>query len=121
MSFIDTSYRESPPVFNPGNMVWLSSKNTKSTRPTRKLPKRWLGPFLILKKVSTHSYHLKLPFKLKSIHPVFHIFLLKPVKTSTIPNWHQEPPPPILIEEEEKWEVPKSWIPISREEKYGIK
>ncbi|MBW0521574.1 hypothetical protein O181_061289 [Austropuccinia psidii MF-1] len=40
-----------------------------------------------------------------SIHPVFHHSPLGPVKTSTIPNWYQEPPPPILIEEEEGWEV----------------
>ncbi|MBW0573434.1 hypothetical protein O181_113149 [Austropuccinia psidii MF-1] len=86
-------------------MVWLSSKNIKSTRPTKKLFERWLGPFPILKKVSTHAYHLKLPSQWKSIHPVFHISLLEPVKTSTIPNWHQEPPPPIIIEEEEEWEV----------------
>ncbi|MBW0571102.1 hypothetical protein O181_110817 [Austropuccinia psidii MF-1] len=86
-------------------MVWLSSKNIKSTRPTKKLPERWLGPFLILKKVSTHAYHLKLLSQWKSIHPVFHISLLEPVKTSKIPNRHQEPPPPITIEEEEEWEV----------------
>ncbi|MBW0557375.1 hypothetical protein O181_097090 [Austropuccinia psidii MF-1] len=97
--------RASPPVFNPGDMVWLSSKNIKSTRPTKKLSERWLGPFPILKKVSTHAYHLKLPSQWKSIHPVFHISLLEPVKTSTIPNWHSEPPPPIIIEEEEEWEV----------------
>ncbi|MBW0527423.1 hypothetical protein O181_067138 [Austropuccinia psidii MF-1] len=41
----------------------------------------------------------------KSIHPVFHISLLEPVKTSTIPKRHQELPPPIIIEEEEEWEV----------------
>ncbi|MBW0566426.1 hypothetical protein O181_106141 [Austropuccinia psidii MF-1] len=86
-------------------MVWLSSKNIKSTRPTKKLSERWLGPFPILKKVSTHAYHLKLPSQWKSTHPVFHISLLEPVKTSTIPNRHQEPPPPIIIEEEEEWEV----------------
>ncbi|MBW0512929.1 hypothetical protein O181_052644 [Austropuccinia psidii MF-1] len=68
--------RESPPVFNTGDM-----------------------------KVSTHAFHLKLPSQWKSIHPVFDISLLEPVKTSTIPNWHQEPPPPIIIEEEEEWEV----------------
>ncbi|MBW0560156.1 hypothetical protein O181_099871, partial [Austropuccinia psidii MF-1] len=73
--FADKS-RASPPVFNPGDM-----------------------------KVRTHSYHLKLPSQWKSIHPVFHISLLEPVKTSTIPNRHQEPPPPIIIEEEEEWEV----------------
>ncbi|MBW0481513.1 hypothetical protein O181_021228 [Austropuccinia psidii MF-1] len=95
----------SPPVFNPGDMVWLSSKNIKSTRPTKKLSERWLGPFPILKQVSTHAYHLKLPSQWKSIHPVLHISLLEPVKTSTIPNRHQEPPPPIIIEEEEELEV----------------
>ncbi|MBW0486155.1 hypothetical protein O181_025870 [Austropuccinia psidii MF-1] len=51
--------KESPPVFNPGDMVWLSSKNIKSTRPTKKLQERWLDPFPILKKGITHSYHLK--------------------------------------------------------------
>ncbi|MBW0588297.1 hypothetical protein O181_128012 [Austropuccinia psidii MF-1] len=71
--------RASPPVFNPGDMVWLSSMNIKSTRPTKKLSKRWLGPFPILKKVSTHDYHLKLPPQWESIHPVFHISLLEPV------------------------------------------
>ncbi|MBW0502592.1 hypothetical protein O181_042307 [Austropuccinia psidii MF-1] len=97
--------RASPPVFNPGDMVCLSSKNIKSTRPTKKLSERWLGPFPILKKVSTNAYHLKLPSQWKSMHSVFHISLLEPVKTSTIPNQNQEPPPPIIIEEEEEWEV----------------
>ncbi|MBW0529326.1 hypothetical protein O181_069041 [Austropuccinia psidii MF-1] len=94
--------RASLPVFNPGDMVRLSSKNIKSPRPTKKLSERCLGPFKILKKVSTHAYHLKLPSQWKSIHPVFHIYLLEPVKTSTIPNRHQESPPPIIIEEEEE-------------------
>ncbi|MBW0500212.1 hypothetical protein O181_039927 [Austropuccinia psidii MF-1] len=46
-----------------------------------------------------------LPPQWKSIQSVFHISLLEPVKTSIIPNWHQEPPIPIIIEEEEEWEV----------------
>ncbi|MBW0593599.1 hypothetical protein O181_133314, partial [Austropuccinia psidii MF-1] len=97
--------RASSPYFNPGEMVCLSSKNIKSNRPTKSLSERWLGPFPILKKVSTHSYHLKLPSQWKSIHPVFHISLLEPVKKSTISNWNQEPPSPIIIEKEEEWEV----------------
>ncbi|MBW0495436.1 hypothetical protein O181_035151 [Austropuccinia psidii MF-1] len=86
-------------------MVWLSSKNIKLTRPTKELSERWLCSFPILKQFSNHAYHLKLPSQWKSIHPVFHISLLEPVNTSTIPNWHQEPPPPIIIEEEDEWEV----------------
>ncbi|MBW0564343.1 hypothetical protein O181_104058 [Austropuccinia psidii MF-1] len=51
------------------------------------------------------SQYSCLPPQWKFIHPVFHISLSEPVKTSTIPNRHQEPPPPIIIEEEEEWEV----------------
>ncbi|MBW0548872.1 hypothetical protein O181_088587 [Austropuccinia psidii MF-1] len=91
--------RASPPAFNPGDMVWISSKNIKSTRPTKKVSERCLGPFPILKKVRTHSYCLKIPSQWKSIHPVFHISLLEPFKTSTIPNRHQMPPTPLIIKE----------------------
>ncbi|MBW0475633.1 hypothetical protein O181_015348 [Austropuccinia psidii MF-1] len=41
--------RESPPGFNPGDMVWLSSKNIKLARHTKTFSERWLGPFQILK------------------------------------------------------------------------
>ncbi|MBW0548359.1 hypothetical protein O181_088074 [Austropuccinia psidii MF-1] len=97
--------RASPPVFNPGDMVWLSTKNIKSTRPTKILSEIWLGPFPILNKVSTHAYNLKFPYQWKLIHPFFHISLLEPVKTLKIPNRHQELPPPIIIQEEEEWKV----------------
>ncbi|MBW0512209.1 hypothetical protein O181_051924 [Austropuccinia psidii MF-1] len=68
--------KASPPVFNPGDMVCLSSKNKKPNRTRKEVSERWLGPFPILKKVRTHAYHLKLPSQWKSIHPVFHISLL---------------------------------------------
>ncbi|MBW0558095.1 hypothetical protein O181_097810 [Austropuccinia psidii MF-1] len=48
---------------------------------------------------------LMLPSQWKYIHPVFHISLLEPVKTSTITNQHHEPPPPNTIEEEEEGEL----------------
>ncbi|MBW0532034.1 hypothetical protein O181_071749 [Austropuccinia psidii MF-1] len=94
-----------PPNFQPGDKVWLSSKNIKTKRPTKKLSERWLGPFEFLEKIGSHAYHLKLPQKWKQVHPVFHVFLLKPVKQSTIPNQYQLPPPPVLVEEKEEWEV----------------
>ncbi|MBW0550569.1 hypothetical protein O181_090284 [Austropuccinia psidii MF-1] len=46
-----------------------------------------------------------LPPQCSSIHPVLHIYDLEPVKTSEIPNRHNEPPPPIIIEEERQLEV----------------
>ncbi|MBW0506873.1 hypothetical protein O181_046588 [Austropuccinia psidii MF-1] len=78
--------------------VWLASKNKKTARPTKKPLESWLGPFEVLKKISSHAYHLKLPQQCKSVHPVFHVTLLEPVKQSTIPNQHQFPPPPLIVE-----------------------
>ncbi|MBW0532850.1 hypothetical protein O181_072565 [Austropuccinia psidii MF-1] len=96
--------RAIPPDFQPGDKLRLASKNIKTTRPPQKLSERWLGPFEVLKKIGCHEYHLKLPQQWKSVHPVFHVSLLEPVKQSTIPNLHQLPPP-VLVEEKEEWEV----------------
>ncbi|MBW0577891.1 hypothetical protein O181_117606 [Austropuccinia psidii MF-1] len=78
--------RAIPPDLQPGDKVWLASKNIKKTRPTKKLSERWLGPFEVRKKIGSHAYHLKLHQQWKSFHPVFHVSLLEPVKQSTIPN-----------------------------------
>ncbi|MBW0570732.1 hypothetical protein O181_110447 [Austropuccinia psidii MF-1] len=78
--------RAIPLDFQAGYKVWLSSKNIKTKRPTKKLSERWLAPFEVLKKIGSHAYHLKLPQQWKPVHPVFHVSLLKPVKQSTIPN-----------------------------------
>ncbi|MBW0473050.1 hypothetical protein O181_012765 [Austropuccinia psidii MF-1] len=61
-----------------------------------------------------------LPAQCKSILPVFPISLLEPVKTSRIPNWHQNPPPQIIIAEEEEWEVSQIFEPNPREQNYGV-
>ncbi|MBW0492957.1 hypothetical protein O181_032672 [Austropuccinia psidii MF-1] len=80
--------RAIPLDFQPGAKVWLASKNLKTTRPTKKLSDRWLDPFDVLKKIGSHAYHLKLPQQWKSVHPVFNVSLLEPVKQSTILNQH---------------------------------
>ncbi|MBW0486853.1 hypothetical protein O181_026568 [Austropuccinia psidii MF-1] len=53
--------RSIPPDFQPGDKVWLVSKNIKTKRPTKKLSERWLGLFEVLKRIGSHAYHLKLP------------------------------------------------------------
>ncbi|MBW0513258.1 hypothetical protein O181_052973 [Austropuccinia psidii MF-1] len=97
--------RSIPPDFQPGDKVWLAFKNINTTRPTKKLSERWMGPFEVIKKIGSHADHLKLPQQWKSVHPVFHVSLLKPVKQSAILNQHQFPPPPVLLEEQKKWEL----------------
>ncbi|MBW0471785.1 hypothetical protein O181_011500 [Austropuccinia psidii MF-1] len=108
--------RASPPDFNPGEMVCLSSKNIKSTRPTKKLSERWLGPFPILQKVSTHAYHL-------NGNPS--------TQSSIFPSWNQSRNQQsqigitsILLQSSLKKKRNekslKYWIQSSREENYGI-
>ncbi|MBW0490466.1 hypothetical protein O181_030181 [Austropuccinia psidii MF-1] len=107
--------RESPPVFNAGGMVWLSSKNIKSTRPTKKLSKIWLGPFPILKKVTTHAYHLKLPstqfctfsYLNQSRRKQSHIGIKSLLLQSS-------------LKKKRNGKSLKFWIPRSREENYAI-
>ncbi|MBW0541888.1 hypothetical protein O181_081603, partial [Austropuccinia psidii MF-1] len=93
------------PDFQRGDKVWLASKNIKTTRPTKRLAERWMGPSEVIKNIGGHAYHLKLPLQWKAVHPAFHVSLLEPVKQSSIPNHNQLPPPPVLVEEQEKWEV----------------
>ncbi|MBW0593519.1 hypothetical protein O181_133234, partial [Austropuccinia psidii MF-1] len=102
---LENRNRAIPPDLQPGDKVWLASKNIKTTRPTKKLSERWLGTFEVLNKIGSHAYHLKLPQQWKSVYPEFHVSLLEPVKHLTIPNQHQLPPPPVLVEEQEEWEV----------------
>ncbi|MBW0488547.1 hypothetical protein O181_028262 [Austropuccinia psidii MF-1] len=108
--------RASPPDFNPGDIAWHSSKNIKSTRPTKKLSERWLGPFPILKKVSTHAYH-------HNGNPS--------TQSSIFPSWnqsrHQQSQIGIkslllqsLLKKKRNGKSLKYWIQSSREENYGI-
>jgi hypothetical protein len=44
-------------VYNPGDLVFLSSRNIKTIRPSKKLNNKMLGPFKILEAMGT-SYRL---------------------------------------------------------------
>ncbi|MBW0543765.1 hypothetical protein O181_083480 [Austropuccinia psidii MF-1] len=46
-----------------------------------------------------------MPQQWKSVHPVFHVSLLEPVKQSSIPNHNKFPPPLVLVQEQEEREV----------------
>lgn len=99
--------RRPAPDYHPGDLVFLSSKNLKVQRPTRKLGPRYEGPFPIDGKVGSHAYRLRLPKAMK-IHPVFHVSLLKPAwddHLPPLPGQQIDPPQPVIIDEEEEWLV----------------
>ena len=88
-------------LFAPGEKVWLSAKNIRTTRPCKKLDYKRHGPFTVLKAVGRQAYRLDLPKTMK-IYPVFHVSLLEPYKGS---NDDEEPPPPILQDDMAEYEV----------------
>ena len=64
------------PNFEVGDKVWLLKGNTTKNI-KRKLADQMLGPFEIVKRVSSLAYELKLPSNMHC-HPVFHVSLLEP-------------------------------------------
>ena len=83
--------------------VWLSTKNIKTERPSKKLDHKMVGPFQIKALVGL-SCQLELPTSMK-IHDVFHPSLLRKASADPFPGQHNDPAPPVIVDNKEEWEV----------------
>ena len=92
-------HRTPAPDYQPGQMVWLSSRDLPLQTESRKLTPRYIGPF----EVDRIIMRLKLP-SLK-IHPTFHVSLLKPVSTSPLSPPAELPPPTLIIDDHPAYTV----------------
>uniref|UniRef100_A0A3Q2ZUK7 Integrase catalytic domain-containing protein n=1 Tax=Kryptolebias marmoratus TaxID=37003 RepID=A0A3Q2ZUK7_KRYMA len=84
------------PAYEPGQKVWLSTKNVHLKSMSKKLSPRFIGPFEVESIISPSAVRLRLrlPATLR-IHSTFHVSQIKPVQTSTLcPS--SEPPPPAM-------------------------
>jgi hypothetical protein len=87
-----------------GDRVLLNAKNITTTRSSKKLDYKYLGPFEVEEVLGTNVVKLKLPDTMR-IHPVFHVSLIKPFQED--PSREEERPGPIIVEGEEEYEVEK--------------
>jgi RNase H-like domain found in reverse transcriptase/Integrase zinc binding domain/Chromo (CHRromatin Organisation MOdifier) domain/Integrase core domain len=93
-----------PLSFEKGEKVYLSTKNLKTKRKSKKLDYKRIGPFEILEKIGSSAYKLSLPSSYH-IHPVFHVGLLEPYVENTFRNRYVDPPHPTLIDGEWEYET----------------
>jgi len=76
-----------------------------TTQPTKKLSEKHLGPYEIIGQVGLHSFTLRLPEAMRAVHPVFHVSMLEPAASSSIPNRTEDPPPPVEVDSEIEYEI----------------
>ena len=93
------------PDFKVGEQAFVKAKCFQSTRPSKKFSEKNLGPYSIIAQVGTHSFTLRLPDSMRSVHPVFHVSQLEPATPNTIPNRVQPPPPSVEVDGEPEYEV----------------
>ena len=86
-------------------MVYLSTKDLRLKRPSRKLVEKAVGPFKVLRKEG-NTYRLELPIALKDVHPVFAPEKLRAAtKLPPLRGQIADPLPPIETNGEQEWEV----------------
>jgi len=94
-----------PPDITLGEHAYVKEKYFHTRRPTKKLAKKYLGPYELIAQVGTHSFTLRLPEELRSVHPVFHISMLELHTPSTILNRTEPPPTPVEVEGNLEYEI----------------
>src|SRR5258705_7655906 len=82
------------PLLKIGNRVYVKAKYFHTTRPSKKLSEKNLGPYEVIAIPRSHSFTLCLLDHFCSVHPVFHISQLEPAEPDPFPQCAQPPPTP---------------------------
>ena len=86
------------PEYNPGDKVYLDASDIQTTRPSKKLSHKNLGPFPVKWKAGNNAYRLQLLQSMKRLHPVFSV-----VKLTLARRAPPQPPLEIIDGEEDGW------------------
>ncbi|KAJ1040858.1 hypothetical protein NDA10_005797 [Ustilago hordei] len=90
--------------FKVGDMVYINHRNWKTRRPTPKLDTWFAGPYPVQEQVGHRAYQITLPANLR-VHDVFHVSMLEPARTSSLPQCAEQPTIPSLPDEDLDFEV----------------
>jgi hypothetical protein len=91
-------------VYKPGDKVYLDASDIQTTRPSKKLSHKCLGPFQVERRVRNTAYRLQLPASMSRLHPVFNVVKLTLAADDPFTGRRIPPPmPPEIIDGEEEW------------------
>ena len=85
--------------------MFVKAENIQTTRPSKKLSEKNLGPYDIIAQPGMHSVILRLSNHLHAIHPVFHVSRLEPATPNEILNCIQSPPTLIEVNGYVEYEI----------------
>jgi len=89
------------PDFKVGDKVFVKAP----TRPSKKLSEKYLRPYEIIAQPGTLLFTLRLPESMRSVHPVFYVFMLESATSNTFSKRIQLAPAPVIIDGEPKYEI----------------
>jgi len=103
MTWYADFHRGQAPEYKVGDKVWLSTKNLNVDRPSCKLTERQLGPYEIVKIISSNAVKLGLPASFK-IHNVINVSRIRPYRPP-VAGQSIIPPEPVTVEGTPEYEV----------------
>ncbi|KAL0199704.1 hypothetical protein M9458_002891, partial [Cirrhinus mrigala] len=96
------------PSYEPGQWMWLSTRDLRLRLPCKKLSPRYVGPFKIIRQITPVSFRLELPPEYR-ISPTFDMSLLKPAGRpeggENLEGTAPQGPAPLIIDGEEVYRV----------------
>ena len=106
------------PDFKVGDKVFVKTQFFQTIQPSKKLSKKYLGPYEIIAQPGTLSFTLCLPESMCSVHPVFHVSILEPTTSNIFSERIQPAPALVIIDRKPKYEI--SWIVDSKINRWWI-
>ena len=100
------------PDFKVGDKVFVKAQFFRTTQPLKKLSKKYLRLYKIISQPGTLLFTLCFLESMYSVHPVFHVSMLKPTTSNTFSKRIQPALAPVIIDGKPEYEI--SWIVDSK-------
>ena len=101
------AHRAVPPRYNVGDRVYVSTKNWKTRRPSKKFDIKWYGPVSITEDIKGKAYRVALPARIP-VNNSFHPDMLRPA--TDVDEGEQPPAIEVIGEDnrvEDQYEIEK--------------